>query len=60
LYCIPLIASNIVSIGKLDEVGYKIYIDTGMMKIWEPGGLQLVRVEREANHLYLSTLSSHS
>jgi hypothetical protein len=38
VYIIPRLATNIASIGQLDEVGYKIDIDTGMMKIWEPEG----------------------
>jgi hypothetical protein len=42
-----------MSIGQLNEVGYKINIDTGVMKIQEPGGLLLVRVKREVNRLYL-------
>jgi hypothetical protein len=45
--------TNIMSIGQLDEIGYKIDIDTGMIKIWEPGGVLLVNVKREVNHLYL-------
>jgi hypothetical protein len=45
--------TNIMSIGQLDEIGYKIDIDTGMIKIWEPGGVLLVKVKREVNHLYL-------
>jgi hypothetical protein len=47
------LATNIVSIRQLNEVGYKIDINTGVMKIWEPGGMLLVRVKHEANHLYL-------
>jgi hypothetical protein len=47
------LATNIVSIRPLDEVGYKIDIDTGMMKVQEPRGMLLVRVKREANRLYL-------
>jgi hypothetical protein len=53
VYFIPRLATNIVSIGKLDGVSYKIYIDTGVMKIQEPGGLLLARVKRQANRLYL-------
>jgi hypothetical protein len=53
VYFIPQLATNIVSIGQLDEVHYKIDIDTSVMKIWEPRGLLLLRVKREANHMYL-------
>jgi hypothetical protein len=50
---IPHLMTNIVSIGQLDEIGYDIDINTGMMKIQEPGGVLLVKVKQEANHLYL-------
>jgi hypothetical protein len=53
VYFIPHLMTNIVSIGQLNEIGYKIDIDTGMMKIPEPGGVLLVKVKQEANHLYL-------
>jgi hypothetical protein len=47
------LATNIVSIRQLNEIGYKIDIDTGVMKIREPRDLLLMRVKREANRLYL-------
>jgi hypothetical protein len=53
IYFIPHLTTNIVSVGQLDEIGYKIDIDTGMMKIWESGGVLLAKVKREANRLYL-------
>jgi hypothetical protein len=33
VYFIPHLTTNIVSVGQLDEIGYKIDIDTGVMKI---------------------------
>jgi hypothetical protein len=53
VYFIPHLMTNIVSIGQRDEIGYKIDIDTGAMKIWEPGGVLLAKVKRKANCLYL-------
>jgi hypothetical protein len=53
VYFIPRLTTNIMSIGQLDEIGYKIDIDTGVMKIWEPGGLLLAKVKWEVNCLYL-------
>jgi hypothetical protein len=50
---IPRQATNSVSIGQLDEVGYKIDINTGMMKIREPRCLLLARVKHEVNRTYL-------
>jgi hypothetical protein len=58
VYFIPRLATNIVSNRKLDEVGYKIDIDTSVMKIWDPRGLLLVKVKHKANRLYLLHISS--
>jgi hypothetical protein len=33
VYFIPRLTTNIVSVGQLNEIGYKIDIDTGVMKI---------------------------
>jgi hypothetical protein len=53
VYFIPHLMTNIVSVGQLDEIGYKIDIDTSMMKIWKPGSVLLVKVKWEVNRLYL-------
>jgi hypothetical protein len=53
VYFIPRLMINIVSVGQLDEIGYKINIDTGVMKILEPGGVLLMNVKKEENRLYL-------
>jgi hypothetical protein len=53
VYFIPRLTTNIVSVSQLDEIGYKIDIDTGMMKIREPGGVLQAKVKQEANRLYL-------
>jgi hypothetical protein len=53
VYFIIRLATNIVSITQLDEVGYNIDINTAVMKIREPGSLLVVRVKREVNRLYL-------
>jgi hypothetical protein len=53
VYFIPHLTTNIISIGQLNEIGYKINIDTDMMKIWEPSGVLLVKVKRKVNRLYL-------
>jgi hypothetical protein len=53
VYFIPHLTTNIMSAGQLDVIGYKIDIDTGMMKIQEPGGVLLAKLKREVNCLYL-------
>jgi hypothetical protein len=53
VYFIRHLMTNIMSVGQLDEIGYKIDIDTGMMKIREPDVVLLAKVKWEANCLYL-------
>jgi hypothetical protein len=53
VYFIPRLTTNIVSVDQLDEIGYKIDIDTSMMKVREPGGVLLAKINWEANRLYL-------
>jgi hypothetical protein len=53
VHFIPHLMTNIVSVGQVDEIGYKIDIDTGMMKIREPGSVLLAKVKWEVNCLYL-------
>ncbi|XP_066395962.1 uncharacterized protein [Miscanthus floridulus] len=53
VYYIPWLTTNIVSIGQLDEVGYKVDIDDGIMHIREPGRRLLAKVKRAANRLYV-------
>ena len=52
-YYIPRLTTNIVSVGQLDEVGYKIAIDDGVMWIRELGGRLLARIKRAANRLHV-------
>jgi hypothetical protein len=53
VYFIPHLTTNILNVGQLDEIGYKIDIDTGVIKIREPGGVLLAKVKQEENRLYL-------
>jgi hypothetical protein len=53
VYFIPKFTANIVSVGCLDEDGYKVLIGGGKLAIREPGGKLLARVKRVANRLYL-------
>ena len=52
VYFIPRLTTNIVSVGQLDERGYKIDIKDGVMQIREPDGRLLAMVKRAANRLY--------
>jgi hypothetical protein len=45
--------ANIINIDQLDEAEYKVDVSVGVMKIHEPGGRLLVKVQRDTNRLYL-------
>jgi hypothetical protein len=53
VYFIPRLTTNIVTIGQLEEVGYKIDINTEVMQIKEPGGRLLAKVMRAGTRLYV-------
>lgn len=57
VYYIPSLRSNIISVGQLDEGGYKIGIADGMMTIRDPVHSLLARVKRTGNRLYTGILS---
>jgi transposase InsO family protein len=56
VYYIPRLTSNIISIGQLDEAGYKINIDDGVLRIREQSRRLLARVARRADRLYVLDL----
>jgi hypothetical protein len=45
VYFIPRLTTNIVSISQLYKIGYRIDIDTVVIKIQKPGGVQLAKVK---------------
>jgi hypothetical protein len=53
VYYIPLLTTNIISIGQLDEASYKLDIHRGLMKIREPGGQLLASVKWWADWIYV-------
>jgi hypothetical protein len=57
VYHIPKLNANILSLGQLDEDGYHILIEHGMLWVWDPKGEPLMKVERSATWLYLITLN---
>jgi transposase InsO family protein len=57
VYLIPSLRSNIISVGQLDEGGYKIAIADGMMTIHDPVHNLLARVKRAGNRLYTGILT---
>lgn len=52
VYYIPSLKSNIISLGQLDESGYKITMQGGILRLFEKDGLLLMQVPRSNNRLY--------
>lgn len=57
VYYIPRLRSNIISLGQLDESGYKIVIEGGELCIFDRERLLLARVLRSRNRLYTLALN---
>jgi hypothetical protein len=53
VYYIPLLTTNIINIGQLDEASYMLDIHRGLMKIRKPGGQLLVSVKWWADWIYV-------
>jgi hypothetical protein len=53
VYFIPKLTVNIMSVGRLDEDGYRVLIDGDELAIREPGGKLLARVKQAGSRLYL-------
>ena len=56
VYYIPRLCNNIISIGKLDENGCKVNIESGVMTIFDNLRNVLARVNRTRNRLYILNL----
>jgi hypothetical protein len=44
--------ANIVSLGQLEEAGYKIVLHSSFLKLWDRAGILAAKVRRAANPLY--------
>ena len=56
VYHISRLTASIVSIGQLDEDGYRIDIQAGVLRIWDPHGRLMAKVQRTEDCLYMLTL----
>ena len=44
VYFIPPLATNIMSVGQLDEIGYKVHIDDGLMTVQQRDGRLMTKI----------------
>jgi hypothetical protein len=57
VYLIPKLTANIISLGQFDKDWYKILIEEGLLRIWDPRQRLLERVQRAENRLYTLDLN---
>jgi hypothetical protein len=57
MYYIPRLTTNIVSLGQLEEVSYKILLYGSILKLWERARALVAKVKRGANRLYILHLN---
>jgi hypothetical protein len=53
VYYIPRLKANIVSLGQMEEAGYKIILESGFLKLWIRAGTLAAKVKRGASRLYV-------
>jgi hypothetical protein len=53
IYFIPRLTTNIISVGQLDEVGFKVLIEEGMMQVFDEERRLLAKVHRGPSRLYV-------
>jgi hypothetical protein len=56
VYYIPRLKNNIVSIGQLDEIGCRVLIEDGTLRMWYQQRKLLAKVNRSRNQLYMLPL----
>lgn len=52
-YYLPHLAANIISVGQLDETGFKVLAEDGVMRIWDEQRRLLVQIKRSPDRLYV-------
>jgi hypothetical protein len=53
VYYIPRLKANIVSLGQMEEAGYKFVLESGFLKLWDRAGTLAAKVKRGASRLYM-------
>ena len=57
VYYIPQLKSNIISLGQLEEKGFKYLGDNGRLRVFDQAQTLLISAPRTGNRLYLAKLS---
>jgi hypothetical protein len=57
VYYIPRLTTNIMSLGQMDEDGYKINVEGGVLRLYDPQRQLLAKVQLSPSRLYLLDLT---
>jgi hypothetical protein len=57
VYHIPQLKANIISLGQLEEDGFKILMEDGFLRIWDEQRRLLTKVSRGPSRLYMLSLN---
>ena len=52
VYYIPRLTTNIISLGQMDETGFKVDIESGILRLFDPDRQLLAKVHRSPSRLY--------
>ncbi|EEC81933.1 hypothetical protein OsI_25798 [Oryza sativa Indica Group] len=52
-YYLPCLAANIISVGQLDETGFKVLVEDGVMRVWDEQHRLLARITRTPGRLFV-------
>jgi hypothetical protein len=53
VYYILHLKANIVSLGQMEEAGYKIVLESGFLKLWDRAGTLAAKLKRGASRMYV-------
>ena len=57
VYYIPCLTTNIVSLGQIDEDGYKVDIESGILRLFDLERQLLAKVHRSPSRLYFLNMN---
>jgi hypothetical protein len=52
VYFLPRLTANIISVGQLDEAGYQVLVEHGVMRVRDEDQRLLTKIPRSLGHLY--------
>jgi len=53
VYYLPRLTANIISVGQLDEIGYQVLVEDGVMRVRDEERRLLAKIHRNPGRLYV-------